>query len=194
MALPDRLTVLRIILSPVFVILFLNDTPEVKIISLFVFLIAAITDWYDGWAARHYGYFSRWGKFLDPLADKILTSAALIAFTRIGLIDAWMVWIIILRDFLITLLRSYAEYKGKPVVTSFTAKTKTVGQYISIYYILLLYVGKFIPSVYERFSMEIENLLHPQVLFGMMIVVTAATAWTGVVYIVENRKTLMEIL
>lgn len=194
MALPDKLTVLRILLSPVFIIFFLNDTPEMKIISLAVFLIAAITDWYDGWAARHYGYFSRWGKFLDPLADKVLTSAALIAFTQIGLVEAWMVWIIIVRDFLITLLRSYAEYKGKPVVTSFTAKTKTVGQYVAIYYILLLNVGKFIPGIYERFSLEIESLLHPQVLFGMMLVVTAATAWTGAVYIIENRKTLKEIL
>ena len=80
MILPNQLTVLRIILTPVFVYLFLMDDPVLKQISLGVFIIAAITDWYDGWLARKFNYITAWGKFLDPLADKILTSAAFFSF------------------------------------------------------------------------------------------------------------------
>ncbi len=193
MTFPDALTYLRIVLSPVFLALFLSNDASLKQISLAVFFIAALTDWYDGWVARKYGYFSRWGKFLDPLADKILVSAALVAFVLLNLVDAWMVWIIVIRDVIITVLRTYAEYKDKPVVTSMSAKTKTFGLYIAVYYTLLLYVGKNIPAVYNWNQPLIDQLLHPKVLFGMMLVVTIATAWTGIVYIFENWKTLREL-
>ena len=193
MSLPDQLTYLRIILSPIFYAMFLSESVALKQYSLLVFFVAAITDWYDGFIARRYGYSSRWGKFIDPLADKILITFALFAFVSLQLIDAWFVWLIVTRDFIITLLRSYAEYKGKPVITSLSAKTKTFGLYIAVYYTLLLYVGKYIPSLHQSFRNEIENLLHPQVLFGMMLVVTIATTWTGVVYIYENWKILREL-
>jgi CDP-diacylglycerol--glycerol-3-phosphate 3-phosphatidyltransferase len=173
--------------------MFLSESVALKQYSLLVFFVAAITDWYDGFIARRYGYSSRWGKFIDPLADKILITFALFAFVSLQLIDAWFVWLIVTRDFIITLLRSYAEYKGKPVITSLSAKTKTFGLYIAVYYTLLLYVGKYIPSLHQSFRNEIENLLHPQVLFGMMLVVTIATTWTGVVYIYENWKILREL-
>jgi len=192
-SLPDQLTYLRIILSPIFYAMFLSESVALKQYSLLVFFVAAITDWYDGFIARRYGYSSRWGKFIDPLADKILITFALFAFVSLQLIDAWFVWLIVTRDFIITLLRSYAEYKGKPVITSLSAKTKTFGLYIAVYYTLLLYVGKYIPSLHQSFRNEIENLLHPQVLFGMMLVVTIATTWTGVVYIYENWKILREL-
>jgi CDP-diacylglycerol--glycerol-3-phosphate 3-phosphatidyltransferase len=172
-------------------VLFISDSPINKQISLLVFIIAALTDWYDGWVARKWGYVSRFGVFLDPLADKILSSAAIISFTALGLIDAWMVWIIVFRDILITTLRSIAEFKDQPVVTSSTAKTKTFIQYVIIYYILILYVTKTIPLL-DKNSPDlynlIDNLLHPQVLFGMMLLVTFLTVWTGITYVYSNRK------
>lgn len=189
--LPNSLTFLRIVLTPVFLVLFISDSPINKQISLLVFIIAALTDWYDGWVARKWGYVSRFGVFLDPLADKILSSAAIISFTALGLIDAWMVWIIVFRDILITTLRSIAEFKDQPVVTSSTAKTKTFIQYVIIYYILILYVTKTIPLL-DKNSPDlynlIDNLLHPQVLFGMMLLVTFLTVWTGITYVYSNRK------
>ncbi len=189
--LPNSLTFLRIVLTPVFLVLFISDSPINKQISLLVFIIAALTDWYDGWVARKWGYVSRFGVFLDPLADKILSSAAIISFAALGLIDAWMVWIIVFRDILITTLRSIAEFKDQPVVTSSTAKTKTFIQYVIIYYILILYVAKTIPLL-DKNSPElynlIDNLLHPQVLFGMMLLVTFLTVWTGITYVYSNRK------
>src|SRR6185503_6314128 len=101
MSLPNSLTILRIFLTPVFVVLLLSDSPFERQLSVVVYVVAALTDWYDGWVARRYGSMSRWGKFLDPLADKILSSAALLAFVALGLIDAWMVWVVVGRDVVI---------------------------------------------------------------------------------------------
>lgn len=191
--LPNQLTLLRILLTPVFVILLLSDSSLHRQLSLVVFVVAALTDWYDGWIARRRGYNSRWGKFLDPLADKILSSAALLSYVALGLVDAWMVWIVIARDFLITGLRAYAEYKDKPIVTSRGAQAKTFGEFVVIYYILILYVARSVPSLNERCGSTLETLMHPQVLFGMMLLVALSTVGTGLAYIFDNRKVLREL-
>jgi len=191
--LPNQLTLLRILLTPVFALFLLSESSLNKQVSLIIFVIAALTDWYDGWAARKLGYISRWGKFLDPLADKILSSVALLVYVSLGLVDAWMVWIVIGRDFLITGLRSYAEYRNQPIVTSKGAQAKTFGEFVVIYYILILYVGKSVPIVYENFGYTIDSLMHPQVLFGMMLLVTISTVGTGIAYLYNNRKFLREL-
>ncbi len=191
--LPNQLTILRVVLTPVFVVLLLSGESLYLQLSLVVFIFAAVTDWYDGWIARKMGNISRWGKFLDPLADKILSAATLLSFVALGLVDAWMVWVIIFRDFLITGLRTYAEYRGEPIVTSRGAQAKTFGEFVVIYYILILYVGRSAPSVYDRFGPTIDTLMHPLVLFGMMLLVTISTVGTGVVYLFDNRKFLREL-
>lgn len=191
--LPNQLTLLRILLTPVFALFLLSESSLNKQVSLIIFVIAALTDWYDGWAARKLGYISRWGKFLDPLADKILSSVALLVYVSLGLVDAWMVWIVIGRDFLITGLRSYAEYRNQPIVTSKGAQAKTFGEFVVIYYILILYVSKSVPIVYENFGYTIDSLMHPQVLFGMMLLVTISTVGTGIAYLYNNRKFLREL-
>ena len=191
--LPNQLTLLRILLTPVFAIMLLSDSSPSKQLSLLVFVVAALTDLYDGWIARKKGYISRWGKFLDPLADKILSSVALLVYVRLGLIDAWMAWIVIGRDFLITALRSYAEYKDQPIVTSKGAQAKTFGEFVVIYYILILYVGRSVPIIYERFGQTIDTLMHPQVLFGMMLLVTLSSVGTGIAYLYDNRRFLRDL-
>jgi CDP-diacylglycerol---glycerol-3-phosphate 3-phosphatidyltransferase len=188
--LPNQMTLLRVVLTPVFVVLLLSGNSFSMQLSLLVFIIAALTDWYDGWIARKLGYVSRWGKFLDPLADKILSSAALLSYVWLGLVDGWMVWIVILRDFLITGLRSYAEYKDEPIITSRGAQAKTFGQFVVIYYILILYVARSIPGVYAELGSWIDALMDPQVLFGMMLLVTISTVGTGIAYLFDNRKFL----
>jgi CDP-diacylglycerol--glycerol-3-phosphate 3-phosphatidyltransferase len=193
MSIPNSLTIFRIILTPVFVILLFAESSFLKQISLVVYIVAALTDWYDGWVARRYGYVSRWGQFLDPLADKILALAALFSFVYLNLIDGWMVWIIVIRDLFITTLRSYAEWNNKAIVTSKTAQAKTFGEFIVIYYILILYVGSNVPIVREDFKTLIETLMHPQVLFGMMLLVTISTIGTGVMYLFDNRKLIHEL-
>jgi CDP-diacylglycerol--glycerol-3-phosphate 3-phosphatidyltransferase len=193
MSIPNSLTIIRIILTPVFVILLFSGSALDKEISLIVYIIAALTDWYDGWVARKYGYISRWGKFLDPLADKILSSAALFAFAYLQLVDLWMVWIIVIRDFLITILRSIAEWHDRPIVTSKTAQAKTFGEFIVIYYILILYIAEQVPWIRQEYLATIETLMHPQVLFGMMLLVTISTIGTGLMYLFDNRKFLHEL-
>ncbi len=190
---PNQLTLLRIVLTPVFAWFLLSENPVFRQISLGIFIVAALTDWYDGWIARRMGYISRWGKFLDPLADKILSSAALLAYVSLGLVSGWMVWIVIIRDFLITGLRSYAEYHDRPIVTTKGAQAKTFGEFVVIYYILILYVARNTPSVYQEFGPTIDSLMDSHVLFGMMLLVTLSTVGTGIAYLFDNRTLLLEI-
>jgi CDP-diacylglycerol--glycerol-3-phosphate 3-phosphatidyltransferase len=191
--LPNSLTFLRILLTPVFLILLFSESSFWKQISLVVYIVAALTDWYDGWTARRFGYVSRWGQFFDPLADKVLAAAALFAFVYLDLVDAWMVWLIVVRDFLITGLRTLAEYRGQPIVTSRTAQAKTFGQFVVIYYILILYVARSIPFVRHDYGEIIDALLDHQVLFGMMLVVTLSNVGTGLLYLFDNRKFLEDL-
>lgn len=193
MSIPNSLTVLRILLTPLFVIFLFAESSFFKQLSLLVYIVAALTDWYDGWVARRYGYTTRWGKFLDPLADKILSAAALFSFVYLGLVPAWMVWIIVVRDFFITGLRSYAEWRDRPVVTSKTAQAKTFGEFVVIYYILILYIFSNVPIIRHDFGPSLETLMDTRVLFGMMLLVTLSTIGTGIVYIFDNRKLLREI-
>ena len=193
MSLPNQLTIVRIILTPVFLIILLVDRLACNQLALLVFTIASLTDWYDGWVARKWGYVSRWGKFLDPLADKVLTSAAFVSFIHLNLAPVWMVWIIVARDLLITILRSVAEYKDRPVITSGPAKTKTFSQFVVIYYILILYTLHITPSIYQQYSSAIDFLLNRDLLYALMFVVTVFTTWTGVAYLIDNRKTIAEL-
>jgi CDP-diacylglycerol--glycerol-3-phosphate 3-phosphatidyltransferase len=193
LTLPNQLTLLRILLTPVFVLCLLADSPGMRQASLIVFVVAALTDWYDGWAARKLGTISRAGKFMDPLADKILSSAALLTYAWLGLVDAWMVWVVIVRDFLITGLRTMAEYYDQPIVTSRSAQAKTFGQFVVIYYILILYVARTVPAVSERFGDLIESLMDSRVLFGMMLGVTLTTVGTGIAYCWDNRAFIAQL-
>lgn len=191
--LPNQLTLLRILLTPLFMVLLLSESSSLMQLSLVVFFVAALTDWYDGWIARRRGYISRWGKFLDPLADKVLSAAVLLCFVALDLVEGWLVWIVIGRDFLITGLRVYAELKDKPMVTSRGAQAKTFGEFVVIYYILILYVLHTVPVVNDRFGPTIETLMHPRVLFGMMMLVMLSSVGTGVAYLFDNRKMLREL-
>ena len=190
---PNQLTLLRIILTPAFALLLFSDSPTNKQIALLVYCLAALTDWYDGWVARRWGYITRWGKFLDPLADKVLTSVAFISFVFIGYASAWMVWIIVTRDILITLLRSYSEYKGKPVETIKFARTKTFFQLVVIYLFLVAYVIRSSSSLYALCGTWVEFVATKKIMFGLMSIVTLLTAWSGVLYLIQNRNTIKEL-
>jgi CDP-diacylglycerol--glycerol-3-phosphate 3-phosphatidyltransferase len=189
---PNQLTFLRIMLTPLFVALLFSVDTVSRQISILVFLLALLSDWYDGWVARRWGYITRWGTFLDPLADKIVTSAAFISFIYLNLVPAWTVWVIVSRDIVITLLRSYSEFKGKPFDTSKLAKTKTFLQFTVLFYILLLYVGRDVTRLLPYRSF-IETLLHPALIYFMMVCIAVITVWTGVLYLIGNRKTLLEL-
>jgi len=158
-----------------------------------IYCLAAITDWYDGWVARRWGYVTRWGKFLDPLADKILTSVAFISFIYIGYAAAWMVWIIVVRDLLITLLRSYSEYKNKPVETIRFARTKTFFQLVVIYLFLTAYVVRNTPWLNNVAGRWVEIVATKEIMFVLMLIATVLTAWSGILYVIQNWNIIKEL-
>jgi len=193
MTIPNQLTVTRIILTPVFAIFFLVNDLTLNQISLIIFLIAALTDWYDGWLARKYNYISELGRFLDPLADKILTSTAFFCFVFVDLLNFWMVLIVVVRDLAVTLLRIYGQYRKRTFATSFLAKLKTSFQMIFLYYLLIVYVGfeknlfRFVNKKYA------EILLDKDLVLYSMIFITLLTVYTGIEYFYQNRYTIKEI-
>lgn len=193
MVLPNQLTILRIILTPVFLFFFLSEYHVFKLISLGIYIIAALTDWYDGWLARKFNYITNWGKFWDPLADKILTSAAFIGFVILQILPLWMVIIIIVRDFIITSLRAYADYRDFSFPTSNYAKWKTFLQMTFLYYLLFSYVGM---NTYQIFSVNNNIfiiLMDGQFIYFTMLFITAITLHSGITYIYQNRLLIKDL-
>jgi CDP-diacylglycerol--glycerol-3-phosphate 3-phosphatidyltransferase len=190
---PNQLTFLRILLAPVFVVFLFSTSPLLRQLSLVIFILAMLTDWYDGWVARRWGYVTRWGTFLDPLADKIVTSTALIAFIYLDLVPAWTVWVIVLRDIAITFLRSYSELKGKPFNTTRMAKSKTFLQFAMIYYVLLAYIARDTEYFRLHYGNLLDQLLNASLLYAFMVLIAAITVLTGILYIIDNWATIREL-
>lgn len=194
MNLPTQLTLLRVILTPVFLLLFFHDSLTLKFISFVVFIIASLTDWYDGYFAKKLGKVSQFGKFFDPLADKILVSSAFIAFYYQGYVKLWIVVVIVVRDFLITGLRSYALFTTRPVVTSGLARAKTFLQMVSVFVIYVVYLlDQYSNSIGQPFF--ILTIVHQIKLIDMLLwVVIFLTVYTGLRYLIENRAHLISII
>ncbi len=138
MNLPNRLTVLRILLAPIFVALILSPgLPLHYFWSLLVFAAASITDRLDGKIARERGLITNFGKFLDPLADKILVIFALACFVPLGLANIWCLLIVVAREFMVTFIRLMAVENGVVLAANKWGKTKTVSQIVAIVFILV---------------------------------------------------------
>lgn len=193
MILPNQLTVLRIILTPVFLILFLSEDPILIQISIGIFIIAAITDWYDGWLARKFNYITEWGKFLDPLADKILTSTAFIAFVILNVLELWMVLLIILRDIVVTVLRLLADQKKISFKTSYSAKWKTFLQMFFLYYLLVIYTANKVEWINKINQDLFKTLFNPAVIYYTMLAITLFTLVTGITYVTSNRLLIKKL-
>jgi CDP-diacylglycerol--glycerol-3-phosphate 3-phosphatidyltransferase len=194
MLLPNQLTVLRIILTPVFLFFFLYDDSLMYQIALVIFIIAALTDWYDGWLARKFNYITSWGKFWDPLADKLLTSSAFLGFVLNGVLELWMVVIIIARDLVITLLRAYADYRGIPFPTSYYAKWKTFIQMTFLYYLLIVFTASKINEIYSGNENIFKYLLDENLIYFLMLGITVITFHSGSTYLIKNRKLIQKLL
>lgn len=133
---PNKLTMVRIILSPLFLLLLLLNFPFHNLLAAAVFGAAALTDLFDGRIARAQGLITNFGKFLDPLADKMLTTAAFLGFLAIGRIDVWAIMLILTREFMVTSIRLIAATDGVVVAAGFAGKAKTVAQFISILFMM----------------------------------------------------------
>ena len=139
--LPNALTLLRIFLVPLLVVVLLTKPPYSgkEYVGLAIFLIAAVTDFFDGWLARRRKQVTKLGMLLDPIADKLLVSAAFISLVQLHLAPAWMIVIIIGREFAVSGLRSIAAQQGVTIPASPLGKGKMVSQVIAI---SLLILGK----------------------------------------------------
>ena len=179
---PNLLTIFRIILVPIFVFVITSNMKHSYFIALIIFIFASITDVLDGKLARKYGVVSKFGLFMDPLADKILVLAAFLVFLRIDILSnivfPWMVLLMFLRDLLVTILRIVMKRVGAIMATSKLAKLKTAFQLTSIILLLsLLSLNSRFPFV--DFSHYIKFF---------MIGVTLFTVYTGIDYYYKNLK------
>jgi CDP-diacylglycerol--glycerol-3-phosphate 3-phosphatidyltransferase len=191
---PNRLTLTRVFLAPLFVFFFLIDSVYARLTALIIFILASLTDMVDGWLARKYNIATGFGKFMDPLADKILVSSALIAFIALGYARAWMVLPIIARDFFITGLRSLAAYKGVVIMTSGFAKVKTFLQ-MTVVGVILIFIN--LKTFLPNWGVEWGIFSSPTVITvfdGMILLTMIVTVWTGIDYLVKNFYLLKGML
>jgi len=189
---PNLLTSSRIILVPVFIYFLFSDYEHGKFIALSIFIIAAITDAYDGKIARKHNLITKFGIFFDPLADKFLILSAFYAFMFFPILsDAVKIWMIIMisfRDILVTILRTIMEYKGITMITSKLGKAKTAFQFITINLILIFLIADSYKSTIKL------NFLTNEILYFFMFSTTIITFYTGVHYFYHNYKTLGNLL
>jgi CDP-diacylglycerol---glycerol-3-phosphate 3-phosphatidyltransferase len=138
MNLANKLTLIRIILVPVFLIFIaVKDIPYGSFIATFIFILASLTDKLDGYIARSRNQITNFGKFMDPLADKLLVTAALISLVEVHVVPSWAAVVIIAREFAVSGLRSIAAAQGRVIAASWWGKIKTVIQIIAIILLLL---------------------------------------------------------
>jgi CDP-diacylglycerol--glycerol-3-phosphate 3-phosphatidyltransferase len=185
---PNILTGLRIVLTPVFLALIFSDSGFNKILALLVFTLASLTDFFDGWFARRDKTVTKLGRFMDPLADKLLVSAALISFVLLGMVEAWLVGAMLIRDALITSLRVYAIRKGRPVVTSRLAKWKTMLQLVLAFGILVFINVRVITAELTSQPLVLVDTGSQMVLNVLVAAVTLLAVVSGVLYLVEHSR------
>ncbi|MBL7066798.1 MAG: CDP-diacylglycerol--glycerol-3-phosphate 3-phosphatidyltransferase [Candidatus Marinimicrobia bacterium] len=187
------ITTLRILLTPLFLYFLFRGYQYFEILALIIFILASTTDAYDGYIARKYSEVTRLGKFLDPLADKVLMSAAFISFVVMDYIPLWMVILVILRDFIVTGIRILMSTKDSTMVTSSSAKVKTGAQIGAVCFILV-YIITQRWKIFLGISEYIKVLENYPIIYILMLIVTLFTVWTGVEYIIVNRKIIKQYL
>lgn len=192
MTLPNILTFGRILLTPIFIVCLFDDFLGAQVWALIIFIMASITDAYDGYYARKNNMVTDTGRFLDPLADKILLSSAFISFAIMGLIDFWMVGLIIFRDVFVTGLRVVMSRYGFIMMTSKIAKSKT-GVQIGIIIFTLLFLS--LKGLNWVLSNEIHGFIREyELVYYLTLLAALFTLFTGWTYIQENRKAIKEIM
>jgi CDP-diacylglycerol--glycerol-3-phosphate 3-phosphatidyltransferase len=177
--LPNLLTLARVAAVPLIVIIMLSDSREAGFWAAAIFGAAAVTDFIDGWLARKWGVVTVLGKFLDPLADKLIVMAALIMLIPSGRIPAWAVFLVLAREIIVTGLRSIASSEGIVIDASDLGKYKTIYQMVAIPGLLLHY------DYYWFFGVRSDLLYVNMHNFGMFFfaIALALTLWSGFDYL-----------
>ena len=192
MNLANRLTMLRILLTFLFMLVFSWQGLWFKVIALIIFTAAALSDFLDGMIAKKRNMITDFGRLMDPIADKILVLAAFAAFLEMQLFDAWMFVIIVSREILITSLRLFALNKGKILSAVRAGKHKTVSQMAVIFYILIFIVVKESVKSYSVWNPVWEEFFRKSINILMLITV-GLTLYSGLSYLGENRKIVTKL-
>ncbi|KSU85134.1 CDP-diacylglycerol--glycerol-3-phosphate 3-phosphatidyltransferase [Fictibacillus enclensis] len=190
MNLPNKITISRIFLIPVFMIVLLTGfewgtvtwmgvgLPVTHLVAALIFIVASCTDWVDGYYARKLGLVTNFGKFLDPLADKLLVTAAFVALVQLGYAPAWMVIIILSREFAVTGIRLVAAAEGAVIAASQMGKLKTWIQIIAISALLLHNIPfAWIGIPFAQISMWAATLI---------------TLYSGWEYFIQNKEVMLK--
>jgi len=184
--LPNVLTILRIILTVLFIYLFCQNGLGSRLFALIVFTLASLTDYFDGYLARKYDLITPFGKLMDPIADKFLILSAFFIFMQLQLIATWMFIAIFAREVIVTGLRLAAVRRGIALAAEGAGKLKTVLQIVAVYLIIVFTVLTQLTNDTQSFQ-----LLVRQVFMGInyfVFVVVIVTLWSGVLFIWNNRK------
>ncbi|MBQ2777937.1 MAG: CDP-diacylglycerol--glycerol-3-phosphate 3-phosphatidyltransferase [Peptococcaceae bacterium] len=174
MNLPNKLTIARMCMVPLFMIALMINTPESRIIATVIFALASLTDMLDGQIARKHNMVTNFGKLMDPLADKVLTAAAMICLVELGDLAAWIAVVIIFREYLITGLRSVAANENIVVAANIWGKVKTVCQMIALMLLMLK------PQIVALCGIDIG--------LWVMYVAVALTIYSGLDYVLKLNK------
>ena len=170
---PNKLTMLRIIMIPVFMVayMYLKTNWFTNFLSAAIFALAFLTDLLDGYLARKYNQVSDFGKIMDPLADKVLVAAAMVLLTQSGVVSAWVTVLVLAREFIVSGVRMAAAAEGNVVAASIWGKAKTMWQFIAITLALLI----------NRQNIVID---------AFMLINLVLTVLSGADYIIKNKKYL----
>ena len=172
----SKITLVRVVLIPVYIVTMYLSAGQAGLwmyISLGIFILASVTDFIDGYIARHYNQVTDFGKFLDPLADKLLTIAAMTMFCEWGVFPAWALMIVLTREFAVTGLRLVAVQKGNVIAAGWSGKVKTASTMVG------LCVMMAIPGI----------ALLDGIVIGMIVV---TTLYSGIEYFIQNWKCLWD--
>lgn len=168
----SKITVVRILLIPVFMAAALMGY---QLVALAIFVLASATDWLDGYIARKYDQISNFGKFMDPLADKLLVTAAMLLFVQWGRMAAWMLMVVLTREFAVSGLRMMAAASGKVIAAGWSGKIKTI--------VTMLGVILMLTTIHDRIvvgGMTVDDLA--------VWAILVTTVYSGTEYLAENRK------
>lgn len=166
----NKLTMTRIVMIPIFLVVLYLNFPFNQYVALAIFALASITDFIDGYVARHYDQITDFGKFIDPLADKLLVVSAMLWFVEVGQMPAWALLIVVAREFAVTGLRLVAVDNGRVIAAGWSGKVKTFTTMVCIALMLLP-----IPAVLSTVC---------------VVLIVATTLYSGIEYFVKNWDVL----
>jgi CDP-diacylglycerol--glycerol-3-phosphate 3-phosphatidyltransferase len=169
----NKLTLLRVVMIPAFLLVLYLRVPGSNYWALAIFVVASLTDMLDGYIARHYNQTTDFGKFMDPLADKCLVTAAMLWFVEIGQMPGWALLVVIVREFAVSGLRMVAADKGRVIAAGWSGKVKTASTMVCIVLMLLP-----IPAILNSICVA---------------VIVLTTIYSGVEYFMKNADVLSEV-